>query len=213
MIQLIEHFALHGQFSLAAVVVTTILCTLGITLLVLRLLYALEIERGLKYAAFNLLQNLPFVRSLIQIRKRRVVAGIADSTNSQKTRINTTLTQQGETVDVIMKECIRLRNSDSKHTNMMSGTIYAPQDSQVFELCTKVYSLFAHTNPLHGDAFSSVCHMEAEIVSIAASMLGGKSDDDICGNLTSGGTESILSAIRTSRDYMRSTHGINRPEM
>ena len=31
--------------------------------------------------------------------------------------------------------------------------------------------------------------------------------------MTSGGTESILTALRATRDYMRTTKGITRPEM
>ena len=35
----------------------------------------------------------------------------------------------------------------------------------------------------------------------------------MCGAMTSGGSESILSAIKASRDYMRTTRGITQPEM
>ena len=35
----------------------------------------------------------------------------------------------------------------------------------------------------------------------------------MCGAMTSGGTESILSAVKASRDYMRATRGIREPEM
>ncbi len=31
--------------------------------------------------------------------------------------------------------------------------------------------------------------------------------------MTSGGTESILTAVKASRDYMKATRGIRRPEM
>ena len=36
---------------------------------------------------------------------------------------------------------------------------------------------------------------------------------EVCGLMTSGGTESILTALRATRDYMRATRGISRPEM
>ena len=38
-------------------------------------------------------------------------------------------------------------------------------------------------------------------------------DPDVCGAMTSGGTESILTAVKASRDYMKATKGIRRPEM
>lgn len=75
---------------------------------------------------------------------------------------------------------------------------------------------FAHTNPLHMDVFQSVVRFEAEVVTMTAALLGGSekaAGGQICGNMTSGGTESILLAVKSSRDYMKSKKGITRPEM
>lgn len=36
---------------------------------------------------------------------------------------------------------------------------------------------------------------------------------EVCGAMTSGGTESILTAVKASRDYMRHKKGIRQPEM
>jgi glutamate/tyrosine decarboxylase-like PLP-dependent enzyme len=57
---------------------------------------------------------------------------------------------------------------------------------------------------------------EAEVVAMTAALLGSKektSGGQICGNMTSGGTESILLAVKSSRDYMKSKKGITKPEM
>ena len=75
---------------------------------------------------------------------------------------------------------------------------------------------FAHTNPLHLDVFKSVAQFEAEVVVMTAALLGSKekgSGGQICGNMTSGGTESILLAVKSSRDYMKTKKGIAKPEM
>lgn len=51
---------------------------------------------------------------------------------------------------------------------------------------------------------------------MTASLLGSQdkaSGGQVCGNMTSGGTESILLAVKTSRDYMKATKGITSPEM
>uniref|UniRef100_A0A7N0VGI4 Sphingosine-1-phosphate lyase n=1 Tax=Kalanchoe fedtschenkoi TaxID=63787 RepID=A0A7N0VGI4_KALFE len=75
---------------------------------------------------------------------------------------------------------------------------------------------FAHTNPLHLDVFQSVVRFEAEVVAMTAALLGSGEKDSagqICGNMTSGGTESILLAVKSSRDYMKSKKGITRAEM
>lgn len=69
---------------------------------------------------------------------------------------------------------------------------------------------------MHQDVFKSVARFEAEVVAMTAALLGSKekaSGGQICGNMTSGGTESILLAVKTSRDYMRAKKGITKPEM
>jgi sphinganine-1-phosphate aldolase len=66
------------------------------------------------------------------------------------------------------------------------------------------------------DVFQSVVRFEAEVVAMTAALLGSKektSGGQICGNMTSGGTESILLAVKSSRDFMKSKKGITRPEM
>lgn len=54
------------------------------------------------------------------------------------------------------------------------------------------------------------------MVAMTAGLLGSKekaSGGQICGNMTSGGTESILLAMKSSRDYMKMKKGITKPEM
>lgn len=66
------------------------------------------------------------------------------------------------------------------------------------------------------DVFQSVAQFEAEVVAMTAALLGSKeksSGGQICGNMTSGGTESILLAVKSSRDYMKAKKAITRPEM
>ncbi|CAL6301916.1 unnamed protein product [Bathycoccus prasinos] len=96
----------------------------------------------------------------------------------------------------------------------MSGTVYV-SNRENFEICNSIYSVFAHTNPLHGDSFPSVCRMEAEVIAMTIDLMGGGSNGScsVCGTMTSGGTESILTAIRATRNYMREKKGILRPEM
>lgn len=161
------------------------------------------------------IQKLPVVRYYIQMIRRKVVSEISQSTQNNK-RIGSKaikLPGDGLPVEAVLAKCAHLISSDSKHTTKMSGAIYVQPESNIFQLCSTVYNMFAHTNPLHGDAFPAVSSMESDVVAFTASLLGSQPDDEICGNLTSGGTESILSAVRTSRDFMRSTRGIKYPEM
>ncbi|KAJ0433220.1 putative sphinganine-1-phosphate aldolase [Helianthus annuus] len=77
-------------------------------------------------------------------------------------------------------------------------------------------TVFAHTNPLHLDVFKSVVRFEAEVVATTGALFGNKekaSGGKICGNMTSGGTESILMVVKSSLDYMKAKKNITCPEM
>jgi glutamate/tyrosine decarboxylase-like PLP-dependent enzyme len=61
-------------------------------------------------------------------------------------------------------------------------------------------------------AFPSLKRFEAEVVAMTASLLGG--DEKAAGNMTSGGTESILMAVKTAREWARANHSAKTaPEM
>ena len=88
-------------------------------------------------------------------------------------------------------------------------------DVEHFGLLNRVYARFAHSNPLHPDVFPASARMEREVVSMTAALLGGgpRGRASVCGCLTSGGTESILTAIRATRDFFAQQRGVTHPEL
>ena len=96
---------------------------------------------------------------------------------------------------------------------LVSGAVYHG-DSEHIKFLNEVYALQSQSNPLHSDLFPSASKFESEIVSMTAQMLGAdKTDDEVCGVVTSGGTESILLAMKTYRDRAREVNGIRRPNI
>jgi sphinganine-1-phosphate aldolase len=91
-----------------------------------------------------------------------------------------------------------------------SGAVYHGQE-QLVEFMVKVYGLFALSNPLHPDLFPYVRKMESEVIRMTASLFNG--NEEVCGAMTSGGTESILMAIKTYRDKAFEERGISEPEL
>lgn len=71
----------------------------------------------------------------------------------------------------------------------------------------RAYMAYLTENGLDPTAFPSLLKFENEVVSMAAAHLGG--DADVVGNFTSGGTESIILAVKTARDHARA----RRPEL
>lgn len=69
---------------------------------------------------------------------------------------------------------------------------------------------YALSNPLHPDVFPAVRKMEAEVVAMCLRMYNNPTG---AGTTTSGGTESIVMACKTYRDWARAVKGISEPEM
>ncbi len=94
-------------------------------------------------------------------------------------------------------------------TGHASGAVYHGDSGHVAFL-NEAYALHSQSNPLHIDLWPSGTKFEAEIVAMTATMLGGEATaDEIVGNVTSGGTESIIMAMKAYRDR----GGVGRPEM
>ncbi|XP_046829566.1 sphingosine-1-phosphate lyase isoform X2 [Vespa crabro] len=108
-----------------------------------------------------------------------------------------------------VQECIKMGDYEWKK-GRVSGTVYR-NDSGLMCLMADVYKIASYTNPLHPDVFPGVCKMEAEVIRISCRLFNG--DENTCGTMTTGGTESIILACKAYRDYGREFKGIERPEM
>ncbi|XP_028786951.1 sphingosine-1-phosphate lyase [Neltuma alba] len=178
-------------------------------------------DKGLKPTLIGLLINsiklIPGVKSYINAEKQKVVDKLQSDSKSKREGWRTELPRAGLGMEVLEKMRDEKRN-DVIWQGKCSGTVYigGSEFDAHFSLINEACSMFAHTNPLHLDVFQSVVRFEAEVVAMTAALLGGReksSGGQICGNMTSGGTESILLAVKSSRDYMKSKKGITRPEM
>jgi sphinganine-1-phosphate aldolase len=96
-----------------------------------------------------------------------------------------------------------------------SGAVYHGDPEHVAFL-SGVYAVQSQSNPLHPDLWPSATKFEAEIVAMTASMLGASHappEAPVVGVVSSGGTESILLAMRAYRDFARERRGIAAPEI
>ncbi|MBC7770166.1 MAG: aspartate aminotransferase family protein [Phycisphaerales bacterium] len=79
------------------------------------------------------------------------------------------------------------------------------------EVLKAALTRFMSENALDPTVYPSLARMEAEVLAIAAAHLGG--DENVVGNFTSGGTESVLLSVKTARDYARAERGIAKPDL
>lgn len=90
------------------------------------------------------------------------------------------------------------------------GGIYHTLEGELEALQGAVYTAYASTNALYPGVFPSVRKYEAELIAMATSLVGGVNarGEPLAGILTSGGTESILLAIKGHRDWAIKEKGI-----
>lgn len=79
-----------------------------------------------------------------------------------------------------------------------SGAVYNGDADHVAFL-SEVYAAHSQSNPLHVDLWPSAVKFEAEIVAMTRDMLNG--GEEVVGTVTSGGTESIILAVKAYRDH------------
>jgi glutamate/tyrosine decarboxylase-like PLP-dependent enzyme len=128
--------------------------------------------------------------------------------------------EKGRDKDDIFKELSAMAEEENAKwkTGQVSGTFYHAGDEHRAFL-NKVFSLFSHENTLQFDLCPSMFKMESEIISMTAAMLNADAvkahnpQDQVCGTVTSGGTESILMAMKAYRDWARVDKGIAEPEI
>jgi len=89
--------------------------------------------------------------------------------------------------------------------------VYTP-DSESAEVTREAYLSFLSENGLDPSVFPSLLKLETDVVRAVINLLRG--DSNAVGHLTTGGTESIMLAVKTARDKARAEHPeITQPEM
>jgi glutamate/tyrosine decarboxylase-like PLP-dependent enzyme len=89
--------------------------------------------------------------------------------------------------------------------------VYNPGENPA-EVVKEAYLSFLTENGLDPTVFPSMLKLETDVVRMLATLLRG--DQNVVGHLTTGGTESIMLAVKTARDRARALHPeITQPEM
>ncbi|KAI9168422.1 Dihydrosphingosine phosphate lyase [Blastocladiella emersonii ATCC 22665] len=124
----------------------------------------------------------------------------------------TSLPSRGMPREAVQRELARygkLGHIDYKK-GQVSGAVYHGGDD-LSAVVVDAYAQFSSSNPLHPDLFPGVRKMEAEVVRMVLDLYHAGPDG--CGNLTSGGTESILMACKAYRELARVERGVAEPNM
>lgn len=112
-----------------------------------------------------------------------------------------TIPEEGKNREEIIEALKLARKNDAHWEEGRIFSLVFHFSDEHSELIKTAYNMYIHENGLNPIAFQSLRKLEAEVVQMTASLLNG--DDHTVGCMTSGGTESILLAMKTYRDKAR----------
>ncbi len=97
---------------------------------------------------------------------------------------------------------------DRGNPRVRAPIYFAEED--VFDVQREAYSRFLQSNGLYAAAFKSVARFERDVIEMTGRLFNNPAP---VGNITSGGTESILLGIMAARNRARKQRGITEPEI
>ena len=115
------------------------------------------------------------------------------------------LPRHGQSHDQVLAalSAFRARDADWKSGRTFSLVYYGGEE--LLCLLRDAFWMYFSENALNPQAFPSLRRFETEVLAMVADLLG---HPEAAGTMTSGGTESILMAVKTARDWAR----VHRPQ-
>ena len=124
---------------------------------------------------------------------------------------NMALRATGLPAEQILSKLDDLKAHDVRWRDGRAFTLAYNAGTEVLAVAEEAYRRFSSENALNTDAFPSLRTVQAEVVNIVTDWLRGGTE--AAGFMTSGGTESILLAVKGSRERGRKERGITSPNV
>jgi len=123
-----------------------------------------------------------------------------------------TLPLEGRTAAEISASLERLRRADLQRRSGKSFGYAYEAGAEAVQVVHDAHATFLPLNGLDPTLFPSLAALENDLVAMFASHLGG--GEQTVGTFTSGGTESIILAVKAARDHCRATRPqVERPQL
>lgn len=158
-------------------------------------------------------RNIPIIKQKIQKEEDKFRLSMQTSLKDPTWTPTLSLPKHGKDHHSIIQKLTKYSSQEnSKWKNgYVSGTVYVADEGHS-RLLSDVYQLYSLTNPLHPDVWPSVNQLEAEVCAMTASLLNG-GNTNVCGCVSSGGTESIFLAVKAHWQFFGRRRGIRHPEV
>lgn len=168
------------------------------------------IQRMFDFASMH----VPMVKRMIEKEEGNMERYLVENIKDPKRTITRVLPKIGRNYCEVLTDLeTRAAAENAKwEKGLVSGAVYSGEQSHT-SLLSKVYAIYSLANPLHIDIWPSINQCEAEVVSMTANLLNGGEGTGVVGATTSGGTESIILAIRSHLEVYGKKRGIFQPEI
>ncbi|NNE12315.1 MAG: aspartate aminotransferase family protein [Ilumatobacter sp.] len=123
----------------------------------------------------------------------------------------TDLGREGRPADEIIADLVDKRRHDVRWEDGRTFGMVYDGGPEVREVAERAASLYLHENALNTKAIPSLGSIQSEVVRWTADLLHGP--ETAAGFLTSGGTESILCAVKAARERGRVERDVTEPVM
>ncbi|HET9730170.1 MAG TPA: aminotransferase class V-fold PLP-dependent enzyme [Acidimicrobiia bacterium] len=120
------------------------------------------------------------------------------------------LPERGMASDDVVAALAAKRARDARWQDGRTFGMVYDGGPEVHAVAEAVAQMFLHENALNTFAFPSLGEIQSEVVGACAELFHG---DTAAGFMTSGGTESILMAVKAARERARAERGVTEPEM
>mmetsp|Transcript_11427 Transcript_11427/g.37782 ORF Transcript_11427/g.37782 Transcript_11427/m.37782 type:complete len:553 (+) Transcript_11427:413-2071(+) len=207
----VRHLRRLDQWSMMKLV-------LGVLALARTLLSLRQIARTRGLPHWLLDQALPYVKLLPPVRRElessqaKVRADLEKVLFKDLTVPRKALPASGVPMDELTRLLDERHEIDTRQwaAGTVTGAIYHGEHEHM-DFVGRAYGRFAFFNPLHASLHPATRQMDAEVVAMVLRMYSGPRAG--CGAFTTGGTESILMAMKAYRDWGRTTKGITNPNI
>ena len=121
------------------------------------------------------------------------------------------LPEHGMSKDEVVAALQAARAGDARWQDGRTFGMVYDAGAEVHAVAEAAALMFLHDNALNTKAFPSLAKIQADVVGITGDLLHAPAGAG--GFMTSGGTESILMAVKAARDRAKAERGITAPEM
>ncbi|GME85968.1 unnamed protein product [[Candida] boidinii] len=166
-----------------------------------------------KFTFNNIIFLLPSIHKKIQSQLTQVKSSIEKSLIKHDPTVLThnKLPSNGfsqSNIIKFLKDFNNLKYSNWENGRLSGAVYHGGQD--LINLQSEAWKLYAVSNQLHPDCFPALRQMDAEVVSMCLNIFNAPIEtENACGTSTSGGTESLILACLSAREYYKKfkSHG------